>query len=87
MSEETVQYSVTPVKRRPLCHDRRPPECDECLSIVVGILTDGEHIYDIRSLSPEELNQMNKVAQEVTKGLMWWEFRSGGLDSESGSDV
>jgi hypothetical protein len=80
MSESVPVYNVD-VKKRPLCYDHRPPECDECLNIVVGILTDGEHIYEIHSMSPKELAKLNESAQEVTNGSMWWEFRSGILGS------
>lgn len=41
---------------------------------VTAVLTDGERIFGRRVVAPSVLGRMNKAAQTVTEGLLWWEL-------------
>lgn len=75
MSESVPVYNAD-VKKRPLCEQGSPNDCWDCLHhLVVAVLYDGEHVYDIRAIHPTELGKFNEIAQRETNGTMWWEFR------------
>ncbi|MCA9368336.1 hypothetical protein KC887_08865 [Candidatus Kaiserbacteria bacterium] len=75
MSESVPIYKAS-VKKRPLCSNVSPQQCWDCLHhLTVAVLFDGEHIYDVRAISPQELAKFNEIAQKETDGTMWWEFR------------
>lgn len=73
--------TITVKQRAPICDQAAPRECGDCLTAVVGVLFDGSHIYDIRTMTPDELRRLNAELKRQKRHDLWWEWRTATLDS------
>jgi hypothetical protein len=80
---QTRDESITArlIDADPVCHQRGPQECTHCLTAVVGVLFDGQHVYAVQTMTPDGLRRRNADLKRQGLHNVWWEFRTATLES------